>query len=110
MRVERRRLVERWWNGTYGRLARRDLWLWQGDTSWTVERCLGQPGHRTPTRMELCRRVRCARVATAVHRDQWRGLAWTADRAPITDWRAREATLGVPVAPLVGLHTPPRDR
>ena len=29
-------LVERWWNGRWGRLARRDVWL-KKDISWRVE-------------------------------------------------------------------------
>jgi hypothetical protein len=29
-------LVERWWNGRFGRLARRDLWLYRS-TTWRVE-------------------------------------------------------------------------
>jgi hypothetical protein len=29
-------LVERWWNGRFGRLARRDVWLYQS-TTWRVE-------------------------------------------------------------------------
>jgi hypothetical protein len=28
-------LVQRWWNGRFGRLARRDIWLEQ-DTTWQV--------------------------------------------------------------------------
>jgi hypothetical protein len=34
-------LVERWWNGTYGRLARRDLWLHEEGGRWTVEIGMG---------------------------------------------------------------------
>jgi hypothetical protein len=26
----------RWWNGAYGRMARKDLWLWQDGAMWTV--------------------------------------------------------------------------
>jgi len=26
----------RWWNKSYGRMARKDLWLWQGGSTWTV--------------------------------------------------------------------------
>jgi hypothetical protein len=29
-------LVERWWNGRFGRLARRDVWLY-GSATWRVE-------------------------------------------------------------------------
>jgi hypothetical protein len=29
-------LVERWWNGRFGRLARRDVWLYRS-TTWRVE-------------------------------------------------------------------------
>jgi hypothetical protein len=37
-----RSLVERWWNGNFGRLARRDVWLWQLDNgTWLVEICQG---------------------------------------------------------------------
>ena len=28
-------LVKRWWNGRYGRIARRDIWL-ERDTTWHV--------------------------------------------------------------------------
>lgn len=31
------RVVERWWNGTWGRLARRDMWLIEDDAGWHVE-------------------------------------------------------------------------
>jgi hypothetical protein len=27
----------RWWNGRYGRLARRDIWLYTDGTTWRVE-------------------------------------------------------------------------
>jgi hypothetical protein len=30
-------VVERWWNGRYGRLARRDLWLKRDAEAWRVE-------------------------------------------------------------------------
>ena len=36
-----RRQVERYWNGAWGRLARRDVWLWEQDGRWTVEICAG---------------------------------------------------------------------
>ena len=26
----------RWWNKSYGRMARKDLWLWQDGSTWTV--------------------------------------------------------------------------
>ena len=29
-------LIERWWNGRFGRLARRDIWLYK-DTTWRVQ-------------------------------------------------------------------------
>ena len=29
-------LIERWWNGEFGRLARRDVWLYRS-TTWRVE-------------------------------------------------------------------------
>lgn len=35
-------IVERWWNGTWGSLARRDVWLWRtADGGWRVELSLG---------------------------------------------------------------------
>jgi hypothetical protein len=31
-------LIERWWNGRYGRLARRDMWCYKEvTTTWRVE-------------------------------------------------------------------------
>lgn len=41
VRADKRRLVERHWNGNFGRLARRDIWLWEQDGRWTVEICVG---------------------------------------------------------------------
>ena len=36
--MQQRILVERWWNGTFGRLARRDVWLWRVESGvWVVE-------------------------------------------------------------------------
>lgn len=32
--MERRK---HWWNGTWGRLARRDIYLWEDAGQWTVE-------------------------------------------------------------------------
>jgi hypothetical protein len=29
-------LIERWWNGRWGRLARRDIWL-KRSTTWRLE-------------------------------------------------------------------------
>lgn len=29
--------VERWWNGQWGRLVRRDIWLKTDGTTWRVE-------------------------------------------------------------------------
>ncbi len=31
------RIVERWWNGSWGRLTRRDIWLRTDDHRWRVE-------------------------------------------------------------------------
>ena len=33
--------MERYWNGAWGRLARRDVWLWENDGRWIVEICAG---------------------------------------------------------------------
>ncbi|WP_238018615.1 hypothetical protein KZZ52_49925 [Dactylosporangium sp. AC04546] len=30
-------IVARWWNGRFGRLARRDVWLFESAGRWTVE-------------------------------------------------------------------------
>lgn len=34
-------LVEHWWNGAWGKMARRDVWLRSGVGDWTVEICMG---------------------------------------------------------------------
>jgi hypothetical protein len=34
-------LVEPWWNGTYGRMARRDIWLHDEGGRWVVEISMG---------------------------------------------------------------------
>jgi hypothetical protein len=35
-------MIEHWWNGNFGRLARRDVWLWRSPAEvWTVEICDG---------------------------------------------------------------------
>jgi hypothetical protein len=34
-------LVEHWWNGVWGRMARRDVWLRSDVNGWTVEICMG---------------------------------------------------------------------
>lgn len=31
----------RWWNGSYGKLNRRDIWLWRTDSGWRVELSFG---------------------------------------------------------------------
>lgn len=33
--------VGRWWNGSWGRLNRRDVWLWKTSTGWKVELSVG---------------------------------------------------------------------
>jgi len=35
--VEVMRVVGRWWNGRFGRLSRRDIWLRTDGTLWRVE-------------------------------------------------------------------------
>lgn len=30
-------LVGRWWNGTWGRLTRRDIWLYRDGPAWLVQ-------------------------------------------------------------------------
>jgi len=37
--MERRK---HWWNGTWGRLVRRDLYLYEDGNKWTVEARLGE--------------------------------------------------------------------
>ena len=40
--MQHARLVERYWNGSWGRLARRDIWLWNlPDDRWRVEIGIG---------------------------------------------------------------------
>jgi hypothetical protein len=34
----------RWWNKSYGRMARKDLWLWQDGSTWTVGARHGDSG------------------------------------------------------------------
>jgi hypothetical protein len=29
-------LIGRWWNGVWGRIARRDIWLYRDDSGWVV--------------------------------------------------------------------------
>lgn len=43
VRVMARQMAARYWNGRYGRLARRDIWLWADEPrgTWTVEICNG---------------------------------------------------------------------
>ena len=31
------RLVERWWNGVWGRLSQKRIWLWTNGEIWRVE-------------------------------------------------------------------------
>jgi hypothetical protein len=33
--------VERWWNGRWGRLARRDIWLRTDGSTWEIKAAIG---------------------------------------------------------------------
>jgi hypothetical protein len=82
-------LVQRWWNGKWGRLARRDVWLEQ-DSTWHVH--ARQGGVDSPTkdktwtfanRAEADDMVR--RLLAAEPTDDWRDITEISAKPPIRD-------------------------
>lgn len=45
-------LVERWWNGRFGRMSRRDVWLYK-QTTWRVQSRIGDADDGRGTRWDL---------------------------------------------------------
>lgn len=80
-------LVQRWWNGRFGRLARRDVWLEQG-TVWRVRARQGDGDSPMKTwtfteRSEAEALVQ--RLLTVKPGDEWRDLTDISANAPIRD-------------------------
>ena len=72
-------LVGRWWNGRFGRLARRDLWLkYDGDGHWKVEARQGDGDSRVWCRWHdseiLARAEIGAMMARSGGADGWRDI------------------------------------
>jgi hypothetical protein len=69
-------LVQRWWNGRFGRLARRDVWLEQG-TVWRVRARQGDGDSPMKTWTFTNRAeadVLVQRLVTAEPADGWRDI------------------------------------
>jgi hypothetical protein len=64
----------RWWNGRYGRLARRDVWLKSDRTTWRVEARDGDGDSRVCGRDYPDEAAARAMVAEVLARgsDEWR--------------------------------------
>lgn len=70
--------VEWWWNGKWGRLARRDVWLRRDGTSWRIE---AQQGGRDGRRLwwraypdEAAARTELAAIMARAS-DKWTDMA-----------------------------------
>jgi hypothetical protein len=68
-------LLGRWWNGHWGRLARRDIWL-SRTTTWQVTARRGDPQHGQVLRFEFDdeqqARAMVARLQDADPTGRWR--------------------------------------
>jgi hypothetical protein len=85
--IERVQLVQRWWNGRFGRLARRDVWLEQG-TVWRVRARQGDGDSPTKAWTFTDRAeadVMVQRLLTAQATDEWRDITSASSGAPIRD-------------------------
>lgn len=70
------RTVERWWNGTWGRMARRDVWLRTDGQRWDVwVRDGGADGRNEHTEYDTEAAARAALVELLEERWDWRRLA-----------------------------------
>ena len=67
----------RWWNGRYGRLARRDVWLKSDGAAWRVEARDGDGDARVWGRNYPDETAARAMVAELLARgsDEWRDLS-----------------------------------
>jgi hypothetical protein len=70
-------LVERWWNGSWGRLTRRDVWLRRTDVGWVVVARRGSEGpeHTSPP-LEEARAREMLTTLTEVRPDDQAGARW----------------------------------
>lgn len=76
--MEEREQIGRWWNGSYGRLNRRDVWLWKTGTGWRVELSVGslESGERESEDFTDEADARAfVQVALDAVDEQWRFLA-----------------------------------
>jgi hypothetical protein len=84
-------LVHRWWNGKWGRLARRDVWLEQ-DTTWHVRARQGDADNPGKTKAWTFASRGDAdqlvgRLLAAEPTDDWRDITTISAQAPIRDQR-----------------------
>jgi hypothetical protein len=87
-------LVQRWWNGRFGRLARRDVWL-ERDTTWRVRARDGDGDSPTKTwtfnnRAEADALVH--RLITAEPADGWKDITDISSQSPKRDQVAGRAS------------------
>jgi hypothetical protein len=91
--LERVELVQRWWNGRFGRLARRDVWL-ERDTTWRVRARQGDGDSPIKTwtfdnRAQADALVH--RLITAEPADGWKDITDVSARSPKRDQVAGRA-------------------
>ena len=76
--VGKKDLVGRWWNGRYGRIARRDIWLYTDDDRWLVEAREGDSDSPVQTWPFACepdaRALVTKLIETSGGAPQWRDL------------------------------------
>jgi hypothetical protein len=75
-------LVERWWNGQFGKMARVDIWVWKDGDTWHVRgRRRGEGGPEVnhmftgfPAELQARRMSKALRDKTPGSPDRWRDL------------------------------------
>jgi hypothetical protein len=80
--VVARELIERWWNGKWGTMGRRDIWVWRDGDTWRVRgRQRGEGGPEVNyeytgvlAEPQARRMSQALRESPAGNKDQWRDI------------------------------------
>jgi hypothetical protein len=75
-------LVERWWNGQWGKMGRRDIWVWRDGETWRVRgRQRGEGGPEVNymytgllAEPQARRMAQALREAPPANKDRWRDI------------------------------------
>jgi hypothetical protein len=82
-------LIERWWNGQFGKMARVDIWVWKDGDTWHVRgRRRGEGGPEVnytfigfPAEAQARRQAKVLRDKAPGSPDRWRDITDAVRRA-----------------------------